>query len=86
MAQAVTVTYSAFIELSTAICIQALTVVWWKVLQTLNVYDILCSKATHFTISTPVSTFVSMALSRILHFEAQIPKAHSTTRRARDNL
>jgi len=40
----------------------------------------------YFTISTPVSTFVSMALSRIHHFEAQIPKALSTTRRARDSL
>jgi len=39
----------------------------------------------YFTISTPVSTFVSMALSRIHHFEAQIPKALSTTR-ARDSL
>ena len=47
---------------------------------------ILCSKDTHFTISTPVSTFVSMSFSRILHFEAQIPKALSTTRRARDSL
>jgi len=27
-----------------------------------------------------------MALSRIHHFEAQIPKALSTTRRARDSL
>ena len=40
----------------------------------------------HFTISKPVSTFVSMALSRILHFEGQILKALSTTRRARDSL
>ena len=46
----------------------------------------LCSKDMHFTISTSVSTFVSMALSTILHFEAQIPKAHSKTRRARDSL
>jgi hypothetical protein len=46
----------------------------------------MCSKDMHFTISTPVSTFVSMALSRILQFEAQIPKAQSTTRRARDSL
>jgi hypothetical protein len=38
----------------------------------------------HFAISTPVSTFVSM--SRILHFEAQITKALSTTRRACDSL
>jgi hypothetical protein len=38
----------------------------------------------HFTISTPVSTVVSMALSGIFHFEAQIPKALFTTRRARD--
>jgi hypothetical protein len=30
-------------------------------------------------------TFVKMALSRILHFEAQISKAHSKTRRARDS-
>ena len=44
------------------------------------------SKDMHFGISTPVSTFVSMALSRILQFEAQIPKALSTTRRARDSL
>jgi len=49
-------------------------------------YDELCSKAMHFTISTAVSTFVSMVLSRILHFEAQIPKAHSTTRRAHGSL
>jgi len=34
---------------------------------------VLCSKDMHFTVSTPVSTFVSMALSRTLHFEAQIP-------------
>jgi len=27
-----------------------------------------------------------MALSRILHFEAQIPKALSTTRRAHDSI
>ena len=47
---------------------------------------VLCSKDLHFTISTPVATFVSMALSRTLHFEAQIPKAISTTRRARDSL
>ena len=40
----------------------------------------------HFTISTPVSTFLSMALSRIPHFETQIPKALSTIRRARDSL
>ena len=40
----------------------------------------------HFTVSTPVSTFVAMAFSRILHFEAQIPKAHSTTRREHENL
>ena len=39
-----------------------------------------------FTVSTPVFTFVSMALSVILHFEAQTPKALSTTRRARDSL
>ena len=44
---------------------------------------ILCSKDMHFTVSMPVSTLVSMALSRILHFEAQIPKALSTTCRAR---
>jgi len=47
---------------------------------------ILCSKDMHFTISTPVSTFVSVALSRILHFEVQIPEALSITRRARDSL
>jgi len=47
---------------------------------------ILCSKATHFTVSTAVSTYASVALSRILHFEAQIPKARSTTRRARGSL
>jgi len=47
---------------------------------------ILCSKDMHFTISTPVSTLISMALSRILHFEAQIPKALSTTHRAHDSL
>jgi len=47
---------------------------------------ILCSKDMHFTVSTPVSTFVSVVLSRILHFEAQIPKALSTIRRARDSL
>jgi hypothetical protein len=40
----------------------------------------------HFTISTTVSTFVSIELSRIHHFEEQIPKALSTTRRARDGL
>jgi len=40
----------------------------------------------HFTISTPLSNFVSVALSRILHFEAQIPKTLSTTRRARDSM
>jgi len=40
----------------------------------------------YFTISTPVPTFVSLTLSRILHFEAQIPKALSTTRCARDSL
>jgi hypothetical protein len=40
----------------------------------------------YFTISMPVPTFVSMALSRILHFEAQIPRALSTTRRACDSL
>jgi hypothetical protein len=40
----------------------------------------------HLTISVPVPTFVSMALSRIPHFEAQIPKALSTTRPARDSL
>jgi hypothetical protein len=39
-----------------------------------------------FTTSTPVSTFVSTALSRILHVEAQIPKALSATRRARDSM
>jgi hypothetical protein len=44
---------------------------------------ILCSKDMHFTISTPVSTFVLMALTRILHFEAQIPTVLSTTSRAR---
>jgi hypothetical protein len=54
-------------------------------MQTLNLYDISCSKAMHVTVFTPVSTFVSMALSRI-HFEAQIPKAHSTARRAGDIL
>jgi hypothetical protein len=37
-------------------------------------------------IFTPVPIFVSLALSRTLHFEAQIPKALSTTRRARDSL
>jgi len=42
---------------------------------------ILCSKDTHFTIFMPVSTLVSMALSRILNHEAQIPKALSTSRR-----
>jgi len=47
---------------------------------------ILCSKDMHFTTSTPVSTFVSMASFRILHFEAQIPEALSTTRRARDSM
>jgi hypothetical protein len=47
---------------------------------------ILRSKDIYFTISTPVSTFVSMALSRILHFEAQIPKTLSTTRRTRYSL
>jgi hypothetical protein len=46
---------------------------------------ILCSKDMHYTISTPVSTFVSTALSRILHLEAQLPEALSTTRRARDS-
>jgi hypothetical protein len=45
----------------------------------------MCSKDKHFTIFTAVSTFVSMALSIIFHFEAQIPKALSTTRRARDS-
>ena len=47
---------------------------------------ILCSKDMHFTISTPLSTFVSIALSKILLFEAQIPEALSTTRRARDSM
>ena len=47
---------------------------------------ILCSKATHFTISAPVSTFASVALSGILHCGAKIPKAYSTTCRARESL
>jgi len=47
---------------------------------------ILCNKAMHFTISRPVFTSLSMALSGILHFEARIPKADSTTLRARDGL
>jgi len=47
---------------------------------------ILCSKDMHLTISTPVSTFISIALSKILRFEAQIPEALSTTRRARDSM
>jgi len=46
----------------------------------------MCSKDMHFTISMPVSTLVSMALSRILHFEALIQEALSTTRRARDSM
>jgi hypothetical protein len=40
----------------------------------------------HLTFSVAVSTFVSLAFSRILHFEAQIQKALSTTRRARESL
>jgi len=47
---------------------------------------ILRSKDMHFTISSPVSPFVLMALSRILQFEAQIPEALSTTRRASVSL
>jgi hypothetical protein len=43
-------------------------------------------KDMRFAVSTTVSTFVSMALSRIPHFEAQIPKTLCTTRRARDSL
>jgi hypothetical protein len=31
--------HSAFFELSTDICIQAATIDWRKVMQTLNVYD-----------------------------------------------
>ena len=47
---------------------------------------ILRSKDMHFTISSPVSPFVLMALSRILQFEAQIPEALSTTRRASQSV
>jgi len=39
----------------------------------------------HLTVFTPVSSVVPLVLSRILHFEAQIPKALSTTR-ARESL
>jgi len=39
-----------------------------------------------FAISTLVFTFVSVALSRNLHFEAQIPKELFTTRHARDSM
>jgi len=46
---------------------------------------ILCSKDMHFTLSMAVSTFVSTALTRILHIEAKIPEALSTTRRERDS-
>jgi hypothetical protein len=53
---------------------------------TLSLWKILCSKDTHFTITMPESPFVSMAFPRILHFEARIPKALSTTRLARDSL
>jgi hypothetical protein len=77
---------SGFFELSTAICIQAASIFWWKFTQTLNVYKNTVRKTMNFTISTPVSAFVSMALFRILQFEAQISKALPTTRRARDSL
>jgi len=40
---------------------------------------ILCNKAMHLTISTTVSTFVSVDLSRILHSEEQIPKTSKIT-------
>ena len=46
-----------FFKLSTAICIQAATIVWWNSCKPSMSVIILCSKAMHFTISTTCVNF-----------------------------